>query len=262
MIKNIMIFILIAAVCAMGWMWLNQPAVRYHESQIEHTAKEEVRLDAEIISRSVDSNGFEHTVVDITNNTISRAGFKVATDSAGMLDSLRRLLDEERGARQRTLNSYTQAQAEVERLQLAMEETDTSYTYRDPWLAVDVRKPSPDSPPLLTHRYNAELNWMWYTEQRRLLGFIPMGTKTYGQFWLNDPNARVLGVKHLRIEPPVKKVGFSVQVVGDYSPTGDIYGGFGATLRAGRVRLQGAYLSNFQGEWRPSFRGSYDLIDW
>lgn len=258
--KNVLIFILLLAVCLLAWLYINKPAPR-DTSPIEQQAKENVKLEAEIISRKVDEKGIERAIIEETDHVLTQAGLKNATDSAGIIDSLRMLLDEERGARRRALASYTQAQAEVARLRLAMEETDTSYTYRDSWLHVDVRKSSPDSPPLLTHRYNAELNWMWYTEQRRLLGFIPLGSKTYGQFWLNDPNARVLGVKHLRIEPPVKQVGFSLQAVGDYSPSGDVYGGFGATLRAGRVRLQGAYLSDFQGEWRPSFRGSYDLIE-
>lgn len=257
--KNVFIFLLIVICVVLAWLYLTKkpPA-----SPIEKAAKEMVRIDAERLTRKSDSLGREHAIMDETDHVLTQAGLKNATDSAGIIDSIKRLLDEERGAHKRALNSYTQAQAEVERLQLAMEETDTSYTYRDSWLSVDVKKPSPDSPPLLTHRYNAELNWMWYTERRRILGFIPLKSKTYGRFWLNDPNARVLGVKHLRIEPPVKKVGFSLQAVGDYSPTGDVYGGFGATLRAGRVRLQGAYLSDFQGEWRPSFRGSYDLLDW
>lgn len=260
MVKNLLIAILLAVIVWMGWLYVTKPAPR-DTSPIEQQAKENVKLEAEIISRKVDEKGIERAIIEETEHVLTQAGFKSATDSAGIIDSMRRLLDEERGAKRRALASFTQAQAEVTRLRMAMEETDTSYTYRDSWLHVDVRKSSPDSPPLLTHRYNAELNWMWYTEQRRMLGFIPLGSKTYGQFWLNDPNARVLGVKHLRIEPPVKKVGFSVQAVGDYSPSGDVYGGFGATLRAGRVRLQGAYLSDFQGEWRPAFRGSYDLME-
>lgn len=258
--KNLTIVILIIAVCVLGWLYLQQAPPP--SSPIEQVAKENVRIEAEIISRKVDKKGIERVIIEETDHVLTQAGLKAATDTAGIIDSINRLLEEERGARKRALRSYTQAQAEVDRLKLAMEETDTSYTYRDPWLAVDVRKSSPGSPPLLSHRYNAELNWMWYTEQRRLLGFIPMGTKTYGQFWLNDPNARVLGVKHLRIEPPVKRVGFSIQAIGDYAPTGDVYGGVGATLRAGRFRLQGAYLSDMQGEWNPSFRGSWDLVEW
>lgn len=259
--KNVLIFILLLAVCLLAWLYINKPAPRA-TSPIEQQAKENVKLEAEIISRKVDEKGIERAIIEETDHVLTQAGFKNATDTTGLLDSVLRLLDEERGARRRALASYTQAQAEVQRLQEVMQETDTSYTYRDNWLSVDVQKPSPDSPPLLTHRYNAELNWMWYTEQRRLLGFIPIGSKMYGQFWLNDPNARVRGVRHLRIEPPVKRVGLSVQVVGDYSPKGDIYAGFGATFRAGRIRLQAAYLSDFSGEWMPSFRGSYDLIDW
>lgn len=260
MVKNLLIAILLAGLVWVGWLYVTKPMPR-ETSPIELQAKENVKLEAEIISRKVDEKGIERAIIEETDHVLTQAGLKNATDSAGIIDSIRRLLDEERGAKNRALNSYTQARAEAERLRLAMEETDTSYTYRDSWLQVDVRKSSPDSPPLLTHRYNAELNWMWYTEQRRLLGFIPLGSKTYGQFWLNDPNARITGLKHLRIEPPVKQVGVSVQAVGDYSPSGDVYGGFGATFRAGRVRLQGAYLSDFQGEWRPTFRGSYDLME-
>lgn len=252
--KNILIFILLVALCVLGWLYLNRPADSASPSPIEEKAKENIRIDAKVISKKVDERGIEQVIIEETDHVLTQAGLKSARDSAGIIDSLQKLANNR-------LISYTQARAEVERLRLVMQETDTSYTYRDSWLSVDVRKASPGQPPLLTHRYNAELNWMWYTDRKRFLG-IPYGTRTYGRFWLNDPNARITGLKHLRIEPPIKKFGVSVQALGDYSPTGDVYMGIGTTLRTGRFRLQGAYLSDLQGEWKPSFRGSWDLIDW
>ena len=187
-----------------------------------------------------------------TGHVIAAAGAKVFADSVSkaLYDSLQKVAEGR-------LISYTQAQAEIKRLQAAMTETDTSFTYKDKWLTVDVKKPSGGKPALLDATYDAELNWMWYRDRKNW--FSPL--RTYGRFWLSDPQATIRGVKHLRIEPPADNLGLSVQVIGDYY-RGEARMGAGITLRAGRVRLQGAYLNGFEGGWHPYFRGSYDLISW
>lgn len=247
--KNLLIFILLVLLCAAAWWIFSHPPQT--ESPIERQAKENVKVEAEIISRKVDEKGLEAVIIEETEHVLTQAGLKSVTDSAGIIDSLQKLANNR-------LISYTSARAEIRRLQAEMLETDTSFTYKDKWLTVDVKKPLGGKPALLNSTYNAELNWVWYRERKHL--FAPL--KTYGRFSLNDPNARILGVKHIRIEPPADNFGFSVQAIGDYSPRGDVYMGFGATIRTGRVRLQGAYMNDMRGQWRPAFRGTYDLIDW
>lgn len=247
--KNVAIFILLAVIACLVWfLFKNQPK---HESPIEKQAKENVKVEAEIISRKVDEKGLEAVIIEETEHVLKQAGLKAVTDSARIIDSLQKLANNR-------LISYTQARAQIRRLQAEMSEDDTSFRYSDKWLTVDVTKPVGGKPALLNSTYNAELNWIWYRERKHL--FAPL--RTYGRFSLNDPNATITGLKHIRIEPPDDKLGLSVQAIGDYSPMGDIYLGVGATIRSGRVRLQGAYMNDMHGQWRPAFRGTYDLIDW
>lgn len=237
-----------AVIAAMAWWILTHPPQA--ESPIERQAKENVKVEAEIISRKVDEKGLEAVIIEETEHVLSQAGLKSVTDSAAIIDSLQKLANNR-------LISFTQARAEIKRLQAVMQETDTSFTYQDKWLTVDVKKPSGDTPPLLTSQYNAELNWIWYRERKNV--FAPL--KTYGRFSLNDPNARIMGVKHIRIEPPVDRFGLSVQAVGEYHPKHGAGFGGGVRIQAGRMGLQGAYIWDGQ-QWYPAFRGTYNLIEW
>lgn len=237
-----------AVIAAMAWWILTHPPQA--ESPIERQAKENVKVEAEIISRKVDEKGLEAVIIEETEHVLSQAGLKSVTDSAAIIDSLQKLANNR-------LISFTQARAEIKRLQAVMQETDTSFTYQDKWLTVDVKKPSGDTPPLLTSQYNAELNWIWYRERKNV--FAPL--KTYGRLSLNDPNARIMGVKHIRIEPPVDRFGLSVQAVGEYHPKHGAGFGGGVRIQAGRMGLQGAYIWDGQ-QWYPAFRGTYNLIEW
>ncbi len=245
--KNLLIFILLVIVAALVWWVFSHPP--REPSPIERQAKENVKVEAEIISRKVDEKGLEAVIIEETEHVLTQAGLKSVTDSARIIDSLQKLANNR-------LISYTSARAEIRRLEAEMSETDTSFTYKDKWLTVDVTKPAGGNPALLNSTYNAELNWMWYRERKHL--FAPL--KTYGRFSLNDPNARILGVKHIRIEPPVKTFGMDIMAVGEYY-RGDVQMGGGISIDAGRFRLQGAYLHDFRsGQWYPAFRGGWKLV--
>lgn len=243
--KNFAIFLLLVIVAALVWWIFTHPPKT--ESTIEKQAKENVRVEAEIISRKVDEKGIEAVIMEETEHVLSQAGLKTVTDSAKIIDSLQKL------AKNRLI-SYTAAQAEIKRLEAVMEETDTSFTYKDKWLTVDVTKPIGGNPAILNSTYNAELNWIWYRDRKNI--FSPL--RTYGRFSLNDPNARILGVKHIRIEPPVKTFGLDVMAVGEYYRDDVLIGG-GIIVDAGRFRLQGSYLTDGRGQWYPAFRGGIKI---
>lgn len=244
--KNLLIFILLVIVAALVWWIFSHPPQT--ESPIEKQAKENVKVEAEIISRKVDEKGLEAVIIEETERVLTQAGLKTVTDSARIIDSLQKLANNR-------LISYTAARAEIRRLQAEMLETDTSFSYKDKWLTVDVTKPVGGKPAILNSTYNAELNWIWYRERKHI--FAPL--KTYGRFSLNDPNARILGVRHLRIEPPVDKFTVDIMAVGEYY-RGDVLMGGGISLDAGRLRLQGAYLTDGRGQWYPAFRGGWKLV--
>lgn len=244
--KNLLIFILLVIVAALVWWIFTHPP--QEPSPIERQAKENVKVEAEIISRKVDEKGLEAVIIEETEHVLSKAGLANRADSARIIDSLQKLANNR-------LISYTAARAEIRRLQAEMLETDTSFTYKDKWLTVDVKKPLGGKPALLNSTYNAELNWVWYRERKHL--FAPL--KTYGRFSLNDPNARILGVRHLRIEPPVDKFSVDVMAVGEYY-RGEVQIGGGISVDAGRLRLQGAYLTDGRGQWYPAFRGGWKLV--
>lgn len=249
--KNFVIFLLCAIVAAMAWWIFTHPPKT--ESPIAKQAKENVRLEAEIISRKVSEKGIETVVMEETRHVMKQVGLSIGTDSARIIDSLQKIANGR-------LISYTQARAEIKRLQAIMEETDTSFVYRDKWLTVDVTKPFGGRPPLLNHMYNAELNWMWYNDRKRILG-VPYDTRTYGRFWLADTAARITGLRHIRIDPPEDSFSLKIQAIGEYHPRHGAGFGGGVRIQAGRMGLQGAYLWDGQ-RWYPAFRGSYDLIAW
>jgi len=249
--KNVFIFLLIALCAAMAWHIFSQPTPP--PKTIEKTVTKYVQLEVERLNKSKDEKGIETTIMEETEHILTAAGAKSATDSAKIIDSLQKLANG-------LMVSYTQAQAEIKRRDVAMQETDTSYQYRDKWLSVDVIKPGGGKPPRLNSTYNMELNWMWYNERRRFFG-IPWSTKTYGRFWPNDPNATISGLKHVRIEPPVKRFGLALMAVGEYYHD-DVLFGAGVSVDIGRLRLQGNYLRDFSsGRWYPAFRGGFKLID-
>lgn len=244
--KNVLIFILLVIVAALVWWIFTHPPKT--DSPIEKQAKENVRVEAEIISRKVDEKGLEAVIIEETEHVLSKVGLSNRIDSARIIDSLQKLANNR-------LISYTAARAEIRRLQAEMEETDTSFTYRDKWLTVDVKKPLGGKPAMLSSTYNAELNWIWYRERKNI--FSPL--RTYGRFSLNDPNARILGVKHIRIEPPVKTFGVDVMAVGEYYRGEALFGG-GVSVDAGRFRLQGNYLYDpADNRWYPAFRGGVKI---
>lgn len=253
MIKNIALAIMFALLCAAAWWIFNNPPKA--DSPIVEATKQTVDLEVEQLNRSVNEKGEEAVTADVTDHALSQAGFKTATDSAGMLDSIKRLLELERGHRNRVLESYTQARAEIKRLNKVMSETDTSFNYKDDWLTVNVTKPLGDRPPLLDHTYNMELNWLWYNERKWLLA----KRRTYGRFWPADSNATIMGLKHIRIEPPADRFSVDVMAVGEYY-RGDVLFGGGISVDAGRLRLQGAYLTDGRGQWYPAFRGGWKLV--
>lgn len=249
--KNLLIFILIVLLCVAAWWIFSHPPK--NESPIEIQAKENVRIEAEIISRKVDEKGIENVIIEETEHVLKQAGVDRLPDSViRYIDSLQKVANGR-------LISYTQARSEIKRLEAAMEETDTSFVYKDKWLTVDVKKPLGGKPALLNSTYNAELNWMWYDERKRILG-IPYDRRTMGRFWLADTTARITGLRHIRIEPPRDRFKFSIQAVGEYHPKYGVGLGGGARIQAGRISLQGAYLWDGQ-RWHPAFRGSYNLID-
>src|SRR5690606_22980015 len=95
-------------------------------SPIERQAKENVRVEAEIISRKVDEKGLEAVIIEETEHVLTRAGIAAKTDSARIIDSLQKLANNR-------LISYTQARAQIKRYEAIMNETDTSFTYKDKW---------------------------------------------------------------------------------------------------------------------------------
>src|SRR5690606_7835813 len=115
--KNLVIFLLLAVIAVMAWWIFTHPPKT--ESPIAKQAKENVRLEAEIISRRVNEKGIETVVMEETHHVMKQAGLAVATDSARIIDSLQKIAHGR-------LISYTQARAEIKRLQAVMAETDTS----------------------------------------------------------------------------------------------------------------------------------------
>lgn len=247
--KNALIVILLVMLAVAGWWIFRNPPQASAPSPIERQTKENIKVEAEFVSQKVDEKGLQAVIIEETEHVLSKAGLANRVDSARIIDSLQRLANNR-------LISYTQARAQIRRLEAVMAETDTSFTYKDKWLTVDVKKPSGDKPALLNSAYNAELNWVWYKERKHL--FAPL--RTYGRFSLNDPNATITGLKHIRIEPPVKRFGLAVMAVGEYYGGEALIGG-GVSVDIGRFRVQGNYL--YDGEqWHPAIRGGFKLVDW
>lgn len=251
--KNVFIFLLIVICVVLAWLYLTKkpPA-----SPIEKAAKETVRIDAERLTRKSDSLGREHAILDETAHAISQAGLAVATDSTliNTVDSLIRLI----GIERRHFRSYVQAQTRTVDSLMKATRTPTGYAYSDKWVSMALKHPTATDSAMFSFSYNAEVNMLQYWKRKHFLA----QKRPYLDIWLSDPRAKINGVKRLVVQPKPNAVGFSVQAVGDYSGRGEVSMGVGATLRAGRVRLQGAYLNDMRGQWRPAFRGSYDLIDW
>lgn len=248
--KNIIIFVLLILLAVAFWHLLRGRSERDQTgSSIEMAAKETVKIEVEKLIRKVDEKGIETVIIEETDHVMKHAGIKPAADSARIIDSLQRLANNR-------LMSYTQARAEIKRLKQVMEETDTTFTFRDKWLTVEVAKPANGHPALLTSSYNAELNWMWYRDRKHF--FAPL--RTYGRFWLNDPNATITGLKHIRIEPPRQRFGVDLLAVGEYFRGEALIGG-GVSVNIGRFRIQGNYLYDGHS-WHPAVRGGVKLVDW
>ncbi|KGE14610.1 hypothetical protein DI53_1639 [Sphingobacterium deserti] len=239
------------AVC-FGYWYFTQPETSTIKTVIPEEAEKLVNLEADRINKSIDTKGFEHSVMDEVTNIVSSVT-QLDDSSRRKLDSVMSLLRIER----KQLKEYKQYTVTWRDSVLKAVRTDTGFKYVDKWASIEFVSPK-DSQGTghFNFNYNAELNHADYWKRTRIMG----KKKHYIDFWVSDNRATVNGVKRVKFEvkEPLFKVDFNASTF--YTDRLNI--GLDGGVNIGRTRIGGGYFYDMVDErWRPLVSIKFKLID-
>ncbi|WP_158798076.1 hypothetical protein [Pedobacter sp. L105] len=251
--------ILIAAV-AVGY------AVYQHSHKvaaIDNTVKNTINAEAKLITKKIDKNGVEHTILEETNNVLPKdlMTSNVGYDTA-FVDSLIRMTD----IQKKEIVSLTQINQTIQGKNLQAVQTNDSlkrrmYTYTDKNLYVSY---TPDIDTAKTgffsYKYNQNLNVIQYNRKKWFLG----EDHKYIDVASDDPNSTVNGVKKLTVPASEKDFGIKLAARTVYLPQNG-HVGAGAQLRVkwGKVTGTGSELYFPQSQhWLPVLGLEYNFFSY
>ncbi|OOG19120.1 hypothetical protein BWD42_04000 [Sphingobacterium sp. CZ-UAM] len=220
-------------------------------STIEQKAKEMVSAEVERVNTKIDKMGMQHAVTDEKE--------KIVSSLSNLDDSSRywkeRFL-EQAGINEKNVKLMTTYETTIKGMKLSASRTDTGFYYSDKWANIQYVRPKDTADNgHFNFSYNAEINYAEYWKRSHFLA----PKKHYIDFWINDPRAKINGVKRLQIESKEPKFRLESSSMVLYDGQTHIGGDIGVSL--GNVRVGTSYLYNAAtGEWKPYFYGKYKLI--
>jgi len=251
--KNVLIFILIVAVAVLLWMLIKKP----ESEQVKQNTAGTVELEAQELSRKVDSSGLEHVIYK-ESEPITKL-IEVTVEDKEKVDSLMDVL----GLKDRQLKSITNAYGQVsaENVQLKKKPADTAYVMSDNYLHLSFT-PKSDTLALSDFRYNFDFQSVSYDPRKPIQKIFNWKDVTYTDIWSKDKRATIRGYEKLTIAKPESTFGYSVNASSMYFPhTNDA--GFGGKInfRIKRINASGSYLYfPSSREWYPVFGVDIDLM--
>lgn len=251
--KKILIILVALQFIAIGVLVYFRVKDNYKEDvSIQEQAKQNVDLDVKNINKKLDIQGMQHLIMSDKENVIQSTK-ELNDTSKKQVDSLTKQL----GIKEKQLREWKQYAVTVrDSFLMAKMESDTSYRASSKWANFEFVLPKDKTKSsYLNYSYNAEINYAEYWKKKTFIS----PKKQYIDFWINDPNATVNGVKRVRIEPK-EKAKLELNSIMMYQK--DLNAGFEATLKKGRFSIGGAYMYNLQkSEWEPYYYTKLKLLE-
>jgi hypothetical protein len=248
--KNWIILILSAIV--LGQYFWPKPVADTPKNDISPETRDMVSAEVKRVNYKIDKKGFQHAVIDEIENTVGDVS-KLRDSAKREKDSVVTLLN----IKDKQLREWRQYAITLrDSFMIASIESDTSFRAKNKWANFEFVIPKDKTKSsYFNYTYNVEANYSEYWKKKNFLA----SKKYYIDFWVNDTNATINGVKRLKIVP-TDKTHFELNAITIYDRNPSA--GFEGSLRKGRLSIGagGVYDLN-QKEWRPIVIGKFKLID-
>jgi hypothetical protein len=250
---------LFIATCSVGYVIYTST---HKPLTIDDSVKNQVVSEAKIISKKIDKNGLEHTIIEETNNVLPRN--LITSDTGydkGFVDSLLA----ETGIQRKEIISLMKVNQTITGRNLqAVAVIDSLYKkfeYSDNNLYVSYT-PTSDSTKagVFNYKYNQDLKFAQFNRKKWFLG----DDHIYTDISTNDTNSTINGVSKLSVLQPVKDFGIKVTAKSILLPqSGHIGVGGQLRVRYKRVTATGSNLYFPEAKkWLPVFGVEYDFLSY
>jgi len=251
---------LFIAACSIGWVIY----VSTHKPvAIDNSIRNQVVTEAKIISKRIDKNGLEHTIIEETNNILPRN--LVASEGQydnSFVDSLISQTDIQKKeitslmkVNQTITGKNLQAKAVIDSL------NRKTFEYTDSNLYLSYT-PTPDSTKagVFNYRYNQNLNFIQYTRKKWILG----ADRNYIDISTDEPYSTINGVRKISVLTKPNDFGIKLSSKLVWLPqSGNIGIGGQIRIRYKRVTATGSnlYFPAVQ-KWVPVVGAEFDLLSY
>lgn len=254
--KNIIIFILCAALAVMVWMLLKKE-VKVQKEAAPTTIKSNVELEAKELSRDVDSAGLQHTIYKESEAILRIIELKV--EDREKVDSLMEVV----GITEKQLKSVTNlyGRVQAENLELKRRRHDTAYVYKDKYLSLAFT-PQNDTLALADFGYDYDFQSVSYDPRKWYQKILNWNDVTYTNIWSTDKRATTRGYEKLTIVDKIPDLGYTIKASAMYLPEWGI-ASFGpkVNIRYKRINASGSYMYfPVHKEWFPVVGIDIDLL--
>lgn len=223
------------------------------DKAIQEQAKQNVDLDVKAIANKIDKQGIQHMIITDKTNVIESTR-QLNDTSKKQIDSLTRQLN----IKEKQLREWSQYAITIrDSFMTAKQETDTSFRASNKWANFQFVIPTDkDKSRYFNYSYNAEINHAKYWQKKNFFA----QKKDYIDFWVNDPNATINGVKRVKIEAP-ERMRLEVNGIGLYY-NNSFNAGFEGTFRKGRLTIgAGGIYDTKEKQWNPIVIGKFKILD-
>lgn len=248
------IILALAGGCIYLYFLYNKAKDNQNKSPIEEAAKKQVETKANIISKSVDDNGFEHTVAKMVKEVDPNALDKVQAD---LLDTVAALNIERDKLKQITVVA-TSLSIKNQALEKKITALATTYSHFDDHFRLSVNVPK-DSMQSATFDagYDADLITTQYNKGNWLTGNRP-----YIDIYSNDPRFTIKGARTLTVKQKQPFFNANLQAVSEFNfRTKTFNAGPSLNIGLGRIEVRGRYMYDpSDKQWNGIVSGGYMLL--
>lgn len=248
------LFVALAAGCIYFYLMYQKVKDRPNQSPIEQAAKKQVETKADIIAKSVDKNGFEHTVANMAKGIDPKYLDQVKADLLDTTDALN--IERDKVRQVMVINSSLTIKNQ--RLERKVSEFSTTYSHFDDHFRLTVNVPK-DSMQSATFEagYDADIITTQYNKGNWLTG-----NKPYIDIYSNDPRFTIKGARTLTVKQKQPFLKADIQAITEYNfRTNTFTAGPSLNIGIGRVEVRGRYMYDPSDKnWSGIVSGGYMLL--
>lgn len=223
------------------------------DKAIKEQAKINVDLDVKNLSKKLDKQGMQHLIMSDKINIIESTK-QLNDTSRKQIDSLTKQLN----IKEKQLKEWVQYAVNIrDSFMTAKQENDTSFRASNKWANFQFVIPADkEKDKYFNYSYNAEVNFVKYWQKKTFIS----SKKDYIDFWLNDPNATINGVKRVKIEA-ANRSRLEINAIGLYHNKA-VNAGFEGTFKKDRFSIGagGVYDMN-ERQWNPIIIAKFKILD-